>query len=206
MRSLSILTVLATCSAWFAVPALAPSSGASIDAPEATPESAPAAFHPHFQKRLTCRLARGTEITVTYQTVTFDAAGAEKLAVGRAWHLANTHLETTGALTIGGHEIEPGRYALKARKAAADRWELVLDTEGRFSSKVTDAARALETVFTGEAPLEEHLSVDVHPAGDGEEVGVWLEVHFDKLRARAAVALPAQPKDAEPEVAPDRKR
>ena len=161
---------------------------ALVPAPESLESEAP--YHPHFQKRLEARVARDTTITVTYQTVTFDKAGAEKMKPGQAWHLANAHLETSGDLTIGGQEIEAGRYSLKARKAKKGGWELVLDAPSRFSSKISDAAHGLETDFDGKAAMFEHLNIDVQPAGDKKDTTLYLDVRFDAMLARAVIELP----------------
>jgi hypothetical protein len=151
---------------------------------------APAPFHPHVQKKLEARIAKDVTVTVTYQTVTFDKAGAEKMAPGQAWHLANAHFETTADLVVGGHEIAAGRYSLKARKAEAQTWELVLDDAARFRSQVSENAKVLETEFVAKSALFEHLNIDVQPTGDKKNTTLQLDVRFDEMLARCAIVIP----------------
>lgn len=156
----------------------------------ATTVEAPAVRHPHFQKRLEARIARGTTVTVTYQTVTFDADGAKTMKPGSAWHLANAHFETTADVKVGGAEIAAGRYALKAKKTEKDEWQLVLDDEARFQARLTENVVELETEFDARAPLFEHLSIDVHPTGDKKDTTLHLDVRFDRMLARCLIELP----------------
>jgi hypothetical protein len=157
---------------------------AAIAAPRPEPP-----FHPHFPKTLECRVSKELTLTVRYQTVTFDAEGAKKLEVGKAWHLAGASLETSAELAIGGRQVPAGKWALSARKAAADRWELVLHEGGGFSTKIDDKAHVLATTFTADAPRFEHLNIDVQPGGDKTATRLYLDVRFDTLLARAEIEL-----------------
>ncbi|MBK8097474.1 MAG: DUF2911 domain-containing protein [Planctomycetes bacterium] len=147
--------------------------------------------HPHFQKKIECRLADDLVITLTHLTVTFNREGEAKLPAGRSWHLANAHLETTGDVRIGGHDVKAGKYALKGRKTEAGGWELMLDDAGRFQAKIGANAKALATEFVATAPLREHLDIDIQPSGEKTSTTLWLEVWFDTRLARTKIELPA---------------
>ncbi|MGE3172694.1 MAG: DUF2911 domain-containing protein [Planctomycetota bacterium] len=150
--------------------------------------------HPHFPKRLECRVAEDVTVTVQYQTVTFRKEAAAAMQPGQAWHLAGAAFSTTADLEIGGRAVAAGDYSLKVRKTADDGWELILDTDGRFSRDVTDAALVLATeVRPGER--FEHLCIDLQPTGDKDHTTLHLDVRFDALHATALVRVPGAPKE-----------
>ena len=150
----------------------------------------PAPFHPHFPKQLTCRVTEDLTVAVGYQTVTFNAEAAAKLAPGKAWHLAGATFETSADLVVGGRKVPAGKYALSTRKSDAGGWELVLHEGRGFSTKIGDDARVLDVEFADDAPLQEHLNIDVQPGGDKDHTTLWLEVRFDRLSARARIEIP----------------
>lgn len=152
--------------------------------------SEPPVPHPHFPKELTCHISKDLTVVVRYQTVTFDAAGAEKMAVGKAWHLAGAEFESSGDLVIGGRDVKAGKYALSARKADGGKWELVLHEGPRFSTRFGDDAHVLATSFTPGVERFEHLNIDVQPAGDKEHTRLFLDVRFDALKAQALIEVP----------------
>jgi hypothetical protein len=171
-----------------ALAALLPWLLAAVGAPHA-----PAPFHPHFPKTLTCQVTKECTITVGYQTVTFDAKGAAAMEPGQAWHLAGATFETTREVRVGETQIPAGRYALSARKTEGDGWELVLHKGQRFSTPKPgsdEEVLALAGTFTADAPLLEHLSIDIQPAGDKEHTRLFLEVRFDRLLVRTAITVP----------------
>ena len=144
--------------------------------------------HPHFTKTLHCKITKGLEVTLQHLTVTYDKEGAEKMPVGKAWHLGGATFEATGDLLVGGQKIKAGTYALSARKAAQG-WELTLH-EGRGFSRPGDDALVLETDWTGGTWLFEHLSCDIQPSGDKKSTKLFLDVRFDQMLARVLVEIP----------------
>ncbi len=146
-------------------------------------------FHPHFPKTLECRVSRDLTVTVRYQTVTFDKAGAKKMKPGQAWHLAGAAFETSKDLVVGGQAVAAGKYALSARKAKGGKWQLTLH-EGRGFSRPGQDAIELETEFDGKSTLYEHMNIDVQPAGDKDNTALHLEVRFDEMLARALIEVP----------------
>lgn len=161
-----------------------------VDAPILGPTAAPVLpFHPHFPKTVECKVSKELTITVRYQTVTFDRAGAETMKPGTAWHLAGAEFETNGDLVVGSRKVAAGRYALNARKTESG-WELVLHAGKRFSTKFGDDAHVLATTLDDKAPLFEHLCIDVQPSGDKKNTTLHLEVRFDRMLARTLIELP----------------
>lgn len=150
----------------------------------------PMPFHPHFQKKLECRVADALTVTVRYQTVTFDREGAAKMQPGQAWHLAGAVFETTADVRIGGKDVAAGAYALSARKTDGG-WELTLHEGRGFSRPQGEGVIALATKLASDAPLFEHLNIDVQPAGDKEHTRLSLDVRFDTLFASALIEVPA---------------
>lgn len=153
--------------------------------------------HPHCPKKVEINVPRPgrrgrVKMSVSHLTVTFNKDGFAAAKKGQTWHLANSHFVTEGDVKVGGHDVAAGDYSLLARKVSDDKWELVLDTGGRFRRKVTENARALKTEFLKDQPLHEHLRVDINPAGDegDRKLTVFLEVHFDRYLARALVEIP----------------
>ena len=147
-------------------------------------------FHPHFPKTLECQVTKDLKVTVRYQTVTFNAEGAKQMEVGKAWHLAGATFETSADLVIGGQKVKAGKLALSARKAKDDKWELVLHEGSGFSTKIPADAHVLATECLRDAPLFEHLNIDVQPAGDKTHTRLHLVVNFDRLRATTSIEVP----------------
>ncbi|MCR9245062.1 MAG: DUF2911 domain-containing protein [bacterium] len=152
--------------------------------------SPPPIIHPHFLKKLECRVSRELSITVRYQTVTFDKAGAAKMKPGQAWHLAGANIETTGDLVIGGKAVPAGRYALSARKVKDDGWELTMHEGRGFSLPRGEEVHVLATKLDTDSLLFEHMNIDVQPAGDKEHTRLQLEVRFDKMWATTLIEVP----------------
>jgi hypothetical protein len=158
-------------------------SGAAPPGPAAPPR------HPHFQKTLQCRLADGAELTLRYQTATFRREEAKELPAGAVWHLAGAALTTTTDLEIGGRAVAAGEWSLKTRKTGDGGWELLLDTDGRFSREVTAGALPLRTELR-QGERFEHLCIDVQPTGDKDDTTVHLDVRFDTMHASALIRIP----------------
>ncbi len=144
--------------------------------------------HPHFTKTLNCQVSKGLEITMKHLTVTYNKKGAEKMAVGAAWHLGGAVFETTGDLLIGGQKVKAGKYALSARKAKKG-WQLTLH-EGRGFSRPGEDAIVLKTDWRGGTLLFEHLNCDIQPGGDKKSTKLFLDVRFDKMLARVLIEIP----------------
>ena len=159
-----------------------------------SPADAPApplmVLHPHFAKSVEVTLRnQDLKITATHLTATFNRKGFEEMKVGKGWHLANGHLTFTKPLKIGGQAFEAGTYSLKARHKGEKKWELVLDSKSRFSSRFTEAAKGLEGSF-GKSPLKrEHLHIDIQPSGDKDNTKLYLEVHFDEYLLRTPIEI-----------------
>ncbi len=147
-------------------------------------------FHPHFAKEIKVNLPGQVEIKISHITATFDADGAEKMKIGGSWHLANAHLQTSAAVTIGGVKVTKGRHALKVRKAKDKSWELVLDTPGRFKARISESGKALATMHNPKSALFEHLSIDLQPSGHKSSTKMYLDVRFHTHLARCEIELP----------------
>lgn len=153
--------------------------------------------HPHFRKVIDCQLGRNEHLKVSHLTVTLDKKGAEAMPVGDGWHLGGALLETDLPLTIGGKKIQPGKYALSARKTEKG-WSLALhEGQGfsRFKKKdgtLVEGLMDLETTFVADSMLFEHLSCDIQPGGDKKSTQLFLDVRFDKMLARCLIELPAK--------------
>lgn len=169
--------------------ALAAVCASSLFAAFVLREEAPPLPHPHFPKTLTCRISKDQTIAIGYQTVTFDKDGAAKMKAGAAWHLAGATFETSVDLTIGGEQVEAGKYALSARKAEKG-WQLTLHEGPGFSRPEGDDVHVLATTFVGDSLLFEHLNIDVQPGGDKEHTELFLDVRFDTMLARVKIVLP----------------
>ena len=144
--------------------------------------------HPHFTKTLNCKLAKGLEVTLQHLTVTYDKLGAQKMAVGKAWHLGGATFQISGDLLVGGQKVKAGSYALSARKAKKG-WELTLH-EGRGFSRPGEDAIVLETDWTDGTLLFEHLCCDIQPSGDKLSTKLFLDVRFDQMLARVLIEIP----------------
>ena len=82
------------------------------------------------------------------------------------------------------------RCRRSAKKEEKGAWSLVLDAPSRFDARLSETAVVLDTEFDPKTVRFEHLSVDVHPAGDKEETTLHLDVRFDEMLARCLIELP----------------
>ena len=180
---LLVATLAALALLPFGLRAFSPRAEAAL--PAATTPVLP---HPHFPKRLECRLPKDVVLELAYQTASFNAEKAKGLAVGKVWHLAGATLRCSHQLSIGGREVPAGEHALSARRTEAG-FELVLHAGKGFSTDLGDAPHVLATDFTADAERFEHLSIDVQPGGAKERTELFLEVRFDTMRARARIEL-----------------
>lgn len=173
---------------------LIPLSLAFVDSPREQPAPLP---HPHFRKVIDCQLTRSEHLKVSHLTVTLDKKGAEKMPVGDGWHLGGALLETDLPLTIGGQKVQPGKYALSARKTKKG-WSLALHEGQGFSSfkkkdgTLVEGLMDLKTEFVADSLMFEHLSCDIQPGGDKKSTQLFLDVRFDKMLARCLIELPAK--------------
>ena len=171
---------------------LIPVSYAFMASPVALPRAdsaAPPLPHPHFPKTLTCKIGKGQPtLTIQHITVTYNKKGAEKMSVGKAWHLGGASFETDMPLVVGGEKVEAGKYGLSARKTKGG-WSLVLHKGRGFSLPGEDAIE-LKTTFEGKSAMFEHLNCDVQPGGDKKSTQLFLDVRFDKMLARVLIELP----------------
>ena len=162
---------------------------ASAVAPSPAPVHPHFSNHPHFSKTVEVQLP-GMTLTVNHITVTFDKKGAEAMKPGGAWHLGGAQFDTSADVKIGGVDVAAGSYSLKVRKNDDDGWDLVLDEPTRFVSRISKQAKALKTAYDDDAPLFEHLSIDIQPAGDKSSTQLFLDVRFDRRLARCLIELP----------------
>jgi len=171
---------------------LIPLSLAFVDGPREEVAPLP---HPHFRKVIDCQLGRSEHLKVSHLTVTLDKKGAAAMPVGDGWHLGGALLETDLPLTIGGQKIQPGKYALSARKTEKG-WALALHEGRGFSSfkkkddTLVESLLDLETEFVADSLEFEHLSCDIQPGGDKKSTQLFLDVRFDTMLARCLIELP----------------
>ncbi|MEM7203347.1 MAG: hypothetical protein AAF628_23995 [Planctomycetota bacterium] len=104
--------------------------------------------------------------------------------------IAQTPLEPIHHFPTGGVDVPAGKYSAKARKTDDAHWELVLDAPSRFSRKLSDDAKPLQTHFAADHPDFEHLSLDIHPAGDKDQAKLFLDARFHTQLARVEIVLP----------------
>jgi hypothetical protein len=82
--------------------------------------------HPHEPKALVLQGAGG-KLTVTYQTVPYNAERLRSIEPGFVWHLGFATLDTEVALRSGEVDVPAGRYSLGARRGEeGGDWEPVL--------------------------------------------------------------------------------
>jgi len=179
---------LAAAAAVLLIPAVGAFEVPGLSADSLASHPAPRLPHPHFTKTLNCKIAKGLEVTLQHLTVTYDQDGAEKMAVGKAWHLGGASFKTSGDLLVGGQKVEAGDYALSARKAK-EGWQLTLH-QGRGFSRPGEGAIVLDTKWSDGNLLFEHLSCDIQPGGDKKRTKLYLDVRFDRMLARVLIEIP----------------
>jgi hypothetical protein len=159
--------------------------------------------HPHFNKTVTARLPQGVDATVTYNTTPANEVRAAEAPVGAFVTPRRPLLKLSGALETGSVTVPAGDYTIGVIKNGEKDWTMALHPGALGRADQPDVAKAikLESVFSSDHGVAEHMLIDVTPGSAKLEGRAVLTLHFGSLflsgalsPAAASPTAPAPPR------------
>lgn len=126
--------------------------------------------HPHVLRKSSMQVGQDQEIALSHVTVPYNEARPAAMEVGTSWGVPAGKLITSVNLKSGDTKIPAGEYQIKVQKESADRYSLAL-AQG-------ETVLNLESDFTEGLSNEEHLAVDLHMRGKGENLARYIDLRF----------------------------
>jgi hypothetical protein len=154
--------------------------------------------HPHFNKTVTAKLPGGVEATITYNTTPSNEVRAAEAPVGVFVTPRRPVLKLSGALETGKVTVPAGDYTIGVIKNADKDWTMALYPGVLGREDKPDVAKAirLESAFSSDHGVAEHMLIDMTPGGPKLEGRAVLTLHFGGLFLSGALspAAPAAPR------------
>jgi hypothetical protein len=151
--------------------------------------------HPHFNKTVTAKLPSGVEATITYNTTPANELRAAEAPVGVFVTPRRPLLKLSAALETGKATVPAGDYTIGVIKNGDKDWTMALYPGVLGREDKPDVAKAirLESAFSSEHGVAEHMLVDVTP-GSGAFAGrAVLTLHFGAMFLSGALSPAAAP-------------
>lgn len=148
--------------------------------------------HPHFKKTVAATLPGGAEATITYNTTPSNEARAASVAVGTFVTPRRPTLKLSAEVKAGALTIPAGEYTIGAIKNGEKDWTMALHPGAVPREGSPDLAKVLklESEFSTDGGVAEHMLVDITPGGGKLEGRAVLTLHFGNLFLAGALAAP----------------
>jgi hypothetical protein len=154
--------------------------------------------HPHFNKTVTAKLPNGVEATIAYNTTPANEVRATEAPVGAFVTPRRPTLKLSGALETGSITVPAGDYTIGVIKNGDKDWTMALYPGVLGRADKPDAAKAikLESAFSSDKGVAEHMLIDITPGAAKLEGRAVLTLHFGSLFLSGALstAAPAPPR------------
>ncbi len=158
-----------------------------------------ASAHPHFNKTVSAKLPGDVEATITYNTTPANEVRATEAPVGAFVTPRRPLLKLSAALQTGSVTVPAGEYTIGVIKNADKDWTMALYPGVLGRADKPDVAKAikLESTFSSDHGVAEHMLVDITPGAARLEGRAVLTLHFGglflsgALSPAAAAAAPA---------------
>ena len=146
--------------------------------------------HPHFNKTVTAKLPSGVEVTITYNTTPSNEVRAAEAPVGVFVTPRRPVLKLSGALETGKVTVPAGDYTIGVIKNGDKDWTMALYPGVLAREDKPDVAKAirLESAFSSDHGVAEHMLIDVTPGSAGLEGRAVLTMHFGGLFLSGALS------------------
>ena len=157
-----------------------------------------AGAHPHFNKTVSAKLPNGVEATITYNTTAANEMRATEVPVGTFVTPRRPLLKLSAELQTGSITVPAGEYTIGVIKNAEKDWTMALYPGQLGRADKPDVAKAikLESVFSADHGVAEHMLIDITPGAAKLEGRAVLTLHFGSLFLSGALstAAPAPPR------------
>jgi hypothetical protein len=161
-----------------------------------------AGAHPHFNKTVTAKLPQGVDATITYNTTPANEVRAAEAPVGTFVTPRRPLLKLSGALETGSVTVPAGDYTIGVIKNGEKDWTMALYPGALGRADKPDVAKAirLESAFSSDHGVAEHMLIDITPGAAKLEGRAVLTLHFGSLFLSGALSpvAPASPAPAAP--------
>jgi hypothetical protein len=149
-----------------------------------------ASAHPHFNKSVTAKLPGGTEATITYNTTPANEVRATEAPVGVFVTPRRPVLKLSAALETGGVTVPAGDYTIGVIKNGDKDWTLALHPGVLGREDKPDNAKVvkLDSAFSSDHGVAEHMLVDITPGAGKFEGRAVLTLHFGHLFLSGALS------------------
>jgi hypothetical protein len=146
--------------------------------------------HPHFNKTVTAKLPSGVEVTVTYNTTPSNEVRATEAPVGVFVTPRRPVLKVGAALETGKVTVPAGDYTIGVIKNGDKDWTMALYPGVLAREDKPDVAKAirLESAFSSDHGVAEHMLIDVTPGSAGLAGRAVLTMHFGGLFLSGALS------------------
>jgi len=148
--------------------------------------------HPHFKKTVTAILPAGAEATITYNTTPSNEARAASAAVGAFVTPRRPTLKLSADVKAGAVTVPAGEYTIGAIKNAEKDWTMALYPGAVPREGTPDMTKVLklESQFSTESGVAEHMLIDITPGNGKLEGRAVLTLHFGNLFLAGALSAP----------------
>lgn len=138
--------------------------------------------HPHFNKTVTATLAQG-EVTITYNTTPSNEVHAQNAKVGEFVTPRRPVLKLSAEIKTETATLAAGEYTIGVIKNGDKDWSLALYPGRLQRGDTPDTAKAirLESMFSGDKGVAEHMLIDITPGHGKFEGKAVLTLHFGSL-------------------------
>ncbi len=138
--------------------------------------------HPHFNKTVTATLAQG-EVTITYNTTPSNETHAQSAKVGEFVTPRRPVLKLSAELKTEKATLAAGEYTIGVIKNGDKDWSLALYPGRLQRGDTPDSAKAirLDSMFSSDKGVAEHMLIDVTPGHGKFEGKAVLTLHFGSL-------------------------
>jgi hypothetical protein len=152
--------------------------------------AATAAAHPHFNKTVTAKLPSGVDVSITYNTTPANEIHAAKAVVGQFVTPRRPMLKLSGEIKAGAVTIPAGEYTIGVIKNSETDWTMALYPGAVPRGETPDAAKTikLESMFSSDHGIAEHMLVDITPGHGKFEGRAVLTLHFGNLFLSGALS------------------
>ena len=138
--------------------------------------------HPHFNKTVTATLAQG-EVTITYNTTPSNEMHAQNAKVGEFITPRRPVLKLSAEIKTEKAILAAGEYTIGVIKNGDKDWSLALYPGRLQRGDVPDTAKAirLDSIFSSDKGVAEHMLIDITPGHGQFEGKAVLTLHFGSL-------------------------
>ena len=145
--------------------------------------AATALAHPHFNKTITVALPGGAEAKVSYNTTPANESRAESAAAGAFVTPRSPRLELSADVTAGDQTLAAGEYTIGVLKGEDGEWTMALHPGrvGRGADPDMSKVIRLDSAYSADAGVAEHMLIDVTPGSGALEGKVVLTLHFGSM-------------------------